>query len=74
MTTRLWIRAVLFWAMMLTLAFIWLGMHDMGRGSGWKVFVGFGPLIVVVILFLFVLVLECALRRRRRGSIGKGKV
>jgi len=61
-------RPILFWSLMIFLAFAWLRMHGMGRGTRLNNVIGFAPLVMVVILFLFVLAVDRALKRRERGE------
>jgi hypothetical protein len=59
------VRGILFWVMMTALAFAWLAMHDMGRGTRVDRVVAFAPLAGVVVLFLLILAVDRKLKRTR---------
>lgn len=60
-------RAVLFWALMISLAVVWMNMHEMGRGSRHNMLVAFGPLVGVFALFIFVIGLEIGSKHRGKA-------
>jgi hypothetical protein len=70
-TTRDWIRVVLFWTLMVSLALVWIFIHDRGRGTTWGHVVAFGPLVGVGVLFVVVMACPHVLKRRREQQGSK---
>jgi positive regulator of sigma E activity len=70
-TTRDWIRVVLFWTLMVFLALVWIFINDKGRGTTWDYVVAFGPLVGVAMLFVVVMAYDRVLKRRREQQGSK---
>jgi hypothetical protein len=59
-----WTRVILFWALMVFLAFVLLKMELFGTATKLERFLNFVPLVLVFALFLFVLGMESSIRRK----------
>jgi hypothetical protein len=70
MSKRVWIRTIIFWALMVLLALAVRRLFDLEQGSAWRRVAGFGPLAGVVLLFVVVICLDRVMKdkRQRQGA------